>query len=96
MGMSVCHRALAVNPQDADSVDNPKENLSFGDTAGCRIPAVALLPSAKRTNICDFFGSCVMTPSETAEVFRVSFHLSSCQKKGVISGNHRLREKEKN
>ena len=25
------------------------------------------------------FGSCVMTSSETAEVFRLSFHLSSCQ-----------------
>ena len=37
MGMSVCHRALAVNPQDADSVDIPWENLGLGD------PAVALL-----------------------------------------------------
>lgn len=34
MAMSVCHRALAVNPQDADSVDNPRENLNL---CGCQI-----------------------------------------------------------
>ncbi|KAI4812393.1 hypothetical protein KUCAC02_023788, partial [Chaenocephalus aceratus] len=29
MGMSVCHRALANNPQDADSVHNPKESQAL-------------------------------------------------------------------
>lgn len=37
MGKSVCHTALAVNPQDADSVDNPRENRSFSDTAVARL-----------------------------------------------------------
>lgn len=36
MGMSVCHRALAVNPQDADSVDYPREKLVFSDAAVSR------------------------------------------------------------
>ncbi|KAJ4948808.1 hypothetical protein JOQ06_020331 [Pogonophryne albipinna] len=37
MGMSVCHRALANNPQDADSVHNPKEIPSMNQTPwrGC-------------------------------------------------------------
>lgn len=32
MGMSVCHRALAVNSQHADSIDNPNANRSFSNT----------------------------------------------------------------
>lgn len=87
MGMSVCHGALANNPQDADSVDNPKENLSFSNTAVARLQLLCFCYHLRKEKTFVIFGRCVMTSSETAKMFRVSFDLSSCQNLGVISGN---------
>ncbi|TNN80897.1 hypothetical protein EYF80_008902 [Liparis tanakae] len=36
MGMSVCHSALANNPQDADSVDNPQGKAQLQRHCGCQ------------------------------------------------------------